>query len=56
MCTINQDHMVYGSQDMEPNKQNFLWFWAIFFPFYTHNGPKNQDFEKMKNKYREILF
>ena len=26
MCTINEDHMVYGSRDMEHDRQNFLSF------------------------------
>ena len=29
-CTINGNHMMYGSQDMESNRQNFLSFWVIF--------------------------
>ena len=30
MCTINDDHMMYGSWDMKPDKQNFLSFWTVF--------------------------
>ena len=33
MCTINDNHMVYGSWDMECERQNFLSFWTIFCPF-----------------------
>ena len=33
MCTINEDHMMYGSADMEQNRHNFLSSWTIFFPF-----------------------
>ena len=33
MCTINDNHMVYGSWDMERDRQNFLSFWTIFCPF-----------------------
>ena len=29
----NDNHMIYGSWDMEYNRQNFLSFWAIFCPF-----------------------
>ena len=43
MCTKNLNHMRYGSWDTEWDRQNFLFFWAIFFPF---NLP--QTFEKMK--------
>ena len=33
ICTINDNHMMYGSWDMEHNRQNFLSFWTIFCPF-----------------------
>ena len=32
-CTINGNHMMYGSWDMKHDKQNFLSFWTILFPF-----------------------
>ena len=55
MCTINEDHMVYGSRDMEHDRHNFLSFWAIFLPFYTSNSLENQNFEKMKTNGDIIL-
>ena len=33
MCTINENHMMYGSIDMDHDRPNFLSFWAIFCPF-----------------------
>ena len=33
MCTINDNHMMYGSWDMEHDGQNFLSFWTVFCPF-----------------------
>ena len=33
LCTINNDHTVYGSWDMKHDGQNFLPFWTIFCPF-----------------------
>ena len=33
MCTINDNHMMYGSWDMERDRQNFLSFWTIFCTF-----------------------
>ena len=33
ICTINNNHMIYGSWDMERDRQNFLSFWTIFCPF-----------------------
>ena len=35
LCTTNDDHMMYGSWDIERDRQNFLSFWAIVCPF-TH--------------------
>ena len=32
MCTINDNHMMYGSWDMENDRHNFLSFWTIFIP------------------------
>ena len=47
-CTINDNHMMYGSWDMKPNRNKFLSFWPNFCPFYSINNPKNQNFGKMK--------
>ena len=33
MCTINDNHMMYGSWDRECNEQNFLLLWTVFCPF-----------------------
>ena len=33
MFTINDNHMIYGSWDMECDGHNFLLFWIIFHPF-----------------------
>ena len=46
MCTIKDNHMMYGSWDMEHDRQSFVILDNLF-PFYS---PKNQDqnFEKMK--------
>ena len=55
MCTINDDPIMYGSWDMEHNRQNFLSFWTIFLHFYPANNPKNQTFEKMKKPPGDII-
>ena len=47
MCTINDNHMMYGSWDMERDRQIFLSFWTIFLPFYSSKYPENQNFEKI---------
>ena len=31
--TIDDDHIMYGSWDMEHNRQNFLSLWSIFSSF-----------------------
>ena len=33
MCTISENHMMYGFWDIECNGQIFLSFWTIFCPF-----------------------
>ena len=33
LCSSNDNHMIYGSWDMERNRLNFLSFWTIFCPF-----------------------
>ena len=48
MCTIHENHMMYGSWDMECNRQNFLSFKTIFCPFNPNNNTKKRNFEKMK--------
>ena len=30
ICTVNDNHMMYGSWDMESNRQSFLSFWTVF--------------------------
>ena len=37
LCTTNDDHMMYGSWDMECDGQNFLSFWTIYCSFIPLN-------------------
>ena len=39
-CTINENHMMYGSCNMERDGQNFLSFWTIFFTVTSLRTPK----------------
>ena len=57
MCTINEDHMMYGSLDLKRDGQSFLQFWTFFFPltWKTKTNLKNQNFDKMKKKPGDIL-
>ena len=36
MCTINDNHMMYGSWDMERNGHNFLSFWTLFYFYFYY--------------------
>ena len=45
MCTINENHMMYDSWDMERHKQNLFSFWTIFCPF-TPLTPRKSKFCK----------
>ena len=47
-CTINANHIIYGSWDMKCNRQNLLFILRHFLPFYPPNTPKNENFKKMK--------
>ena len=38
MCTINDNHMMYGFWNKKHGRHNFLSFWAIFL-----NTMKNQE-------------
>ena len=49
MCTINDNHMMYGSWYMECDKQNFLSFWTVFCSF-THLTTEKIKFKKKKEK------
>ena len=46
-CTLNDNHMMYDSWDMKPNRHNIFVILDIL-PFYPTNNPKTQNFEKMK--------
>ena len=55
MCTINNNHMMYGSRDMEHDGQFFFAILYHFLPFYHPNNLKNQNFEKMKKTPGDII-
>ena len=55
-CTINDNHMMYGSWDAEHNGQNILSFWTIFCPFTSLTIRKNQNFEKLKESLEILSF
>ena len=51
MCTINDNHMMYGSWDMKCDRHNFFIILDHLFPFYPPplNNPKIIFLKKMKN-------
>ena len=53
MCTMNGNHMMYGSWEMERDGQNFLSFWTFFCPFTPVTTKKIIILKKWK-KYQEI--
>ena len=53
MCTINENHMMYGYWDMECDRQNFLLGHCLF--FYLFNNLQNKHFEKMKKSPGHIV-
>ena len=48
MCTINNNQMMYGSWDIECDRQTFLSFWAIFCHFF---GPFWKNLKKIWRYY-----
>ena len=53
MCTINDNHRMYGSWDMKHDGQNILLFWTIFCPF-THLLTRKIKILKKWKKHLEI--
>ena len=49
-CTINDNHRMYGSWDIERNRQIFLSFWTIFCPFPPLTIPKIKILKKWKKR------
>ena len=57
MCTINQDHMMYGSWDMKFNRHNVFVIVCIFLPFYlppSFKQPQKKNIWKKWKKHLEI--
>ena len=52
MCTINDNHMMYGSWYKECNGHNFLSFWTVFWSFTSLWPEKIKILKKWKNAWR----
>ena len=53
MLSINQNHIMYGSWDIEHARQNFLSFWTIFCP--SPWQPKRSKFWKTEKNAGDII-
>ena len=57
ISTINDNHIMYGSGDMEGDRHNFFDILDHFVPFYPPPMvPENQGFEKMKKILKILSF
>ena len=54
MSTINDDHLMYGSWDMECHGQNCLLFWTNFYPFTPLTTQKIKILIKWKQKQKHL--
>ena len=54
MCTINDNHMMYGSWVIQHDRHIFLSFWTVFFLFTPLTTKKSKILKKWK-KHLEIL-
>ena len=48
MSTINDNHIMYDSWDMDHSRQNVFVILDHFLPFYPPNDLENKSFEKLK--------
>ena len=50
MCTISEDHIIYGSWDIKAWQKEFFVNLGHFLPCDPPNNPKNQNFEKNEKR------
>ena len=56
ICTINDNHMKYGSWVMDPDRQNFLSFWTVFALLPPYGPRKSKLWKNKKNTWRYYHF
>ena len=56
MCSINDNHMMYGSWVIDHNQHNFLSFWTIFCAFIPLTTKKIKTLKKWKKPWRYYYF
>ena len=54
MCTINEDHMIYGSWSKVQQPENFV-ILGCFLPFLPPDNPENQNFKIEKKHHWHII-
>ena len=55
MYTTNSTYIMYGSWDMEQDRQNFFSFWTIFCPFTPRTTQKIKILKKWKKTSGDII-
>ena len=55
MCTTNDNHMMYGSWDMEHDRHNFLSFWTVFALLPSSKQLKKPKFWKNEKKKKKKM-
>ena len=53
-CTINDNHLMYGSWDKEHNRYNFLSFWTVFCTFAPYGPRKSKKILKWKKHLKTL--
>ena len=56
MCTLNDNHMMYGCCDMERDRRNFLSFWTIFCLLTPLKTRKIKILKKWKKRLKILSF
>ena len=56
MCTKNHNHMMYGSWDMECDRQNFLSLWTVFALLPPYGPKKSKFWKNEKNTWSYYYF
>ena len=54
-CTINENHMIHGSWDINCNRQICFVIFGHFFSFYPLNSPKKENIKKVKKTPGDII-
>ena len=54
-CTINDNHMMYGSWDMKHDEQNFSSFWTVFCPLLPPPFPRTSQKIKILKNWKKCL-